>query len=222
MSVKVGKINTERFISENSFKVNKENQNISKIIKRVYSGDMSAFNHIDISYRDHLLNVAFKKNRDRNYAKDLVQDSIKSVLIDMIGGKFNELGEEDAEKAVLSQLFKSVSYMSIAIGSGDVRHKNKFENKTVYLDNYEEEGVTIEDIADESMNRLDEITSSEQLSLIQRAIEHLNHRERRIIEMSFYKRNTIVEIGEELNISKGSVSNYMSYGLGNLRKMLKK
>ena len=222
MTEKIEKLTLDRFIPQKYFKLDKIEQNISEVVSKVYSGDYKAFNSIDVIYRDHLLTIAFRKNKDRNFAKDLVQDALSGLFMDIIEGSFSECSEDSVEQKVLSKLFKKVSFLSSARNSGDRRFANKFENKAVFIESVGDESFSADDIIDDSFNYLDGVSSREEFSMLQIAVDRLKLKRKMAVEMSFYKRMKREDLCEEMGISKRGFHQLISDGISDLRKIMKK
>ena len=222
-STKITAIDFRGFISDEAFKTIKELKDIKNIVLSIQSGDASAFNELDMSYRKHLLAVASRKMDDKNYAKDIVQDVLREALLDIIEDNIPEINSDDFEQQLIGKMFKSLSYKTMEIGSDDRRFKDNFENKTTSIESSveDEEGSSaIESIADDSLDYLGRVTEAEELSGLQRAVELLKGNSRKALELSFYRRMNVREISDELRVSKSTAANLINRGVENLKTIL--
>ena len=152
-STKTQSIDFGRFISDEAFKTIVESTDIKDIVLKTQLGEPSAFNELDLTYRNHLLMVAFRKMDDRNYAKDLVQDVLKETFHNITECNTPDMDSDNFEQEMLGKMFKSLSYKIMVIGSDDRRHKDKFENKAISIESHSDNGnkeevISIENIAD--------------------------------------------------------------------------
>lgn len=224
-STKIQSIDFGGFISDEAFKTVVESTDIKDIVLKTQLGEPSAFNELDLTYRRHLLMIAFRKMEDRNYAKDLVQDVLKETFYNIIEDNTPDIDSDNFEQEMIGKMFKSLSYKMMVIGSDDRRHRDKFENKTVSIEISPEIGgdagsVSIENIPDTSLNQLKEITESERLSEIQRAVEMLKGSSRKAVELSFYHHRTTSDIALDLGVARETAKKILAEGIKNLRKTL--
>ena len=221
---KTPSIDFRGFISDEAFETIVESGNITEIVTKIQNGDSSAFNEIDSTYRNHLLMVAFRKMDDKNYAKDLVQDTIQDLLVDIFEDNIPDIKSEGFEQEMVGKMFKSLTYKTMAIGSDDRRHKNNFENKTVSIeleDKNEKDETALENIVDESLCFFDKITKDEELSGLQCAIESLRASSRRALELSFYHKLNHREIALEIGTTVSTARRLVNSSVEELSKLYK-
>lgn len=221
-STKTQSIDFGGFISDEAFKTVVESTDIKDIVLKTQLGEPSAFNELDLTYRRHLLMVAFRKMDDRNYAKDLVQDVLKETFHSIIEDNNPDIDSDNFEQEMIGKMFKTLSYKIARIGSDDRRHKNDFENKSVSIENesVEVEDSAINSIPDETLNYLDGITESEKFSEVQRAVEALKGLSRKAVELSFYHQRATSDIAKDLMVSRETAKKLIKEGVKNLKKKL--
>ena len=170
------------------------------IFDRVKNDDMLAYEVLFRKYYAILCNYSFKIVKDIDIAEEIIQD-----LFFNIWEKRHEL---EIESSVKSYLFKSAYNKSILF----LRHKSVTEKYERYVRNTE---------------LFDEPDASEELSLkelnevIDKTLEELPERSRKIFSLSRFEGLKYHEIAEKLSLSVKTIEANMGRALKLFRKNIK-
>ena len=153
-------------------------------------------------YRRLVLSVAWHILRDRGEAEDLVQSVFLEVL--QAAAKF------DSAKGTAKSWILQYAY-------------HRGFNRRKYLSlrgitNYSQPFSPVQEPAVSWCNRSFEIAESEQF--IREVLEHLNGKQRRILELAFYEGVSMREAAEITGESFDTVRHHFYRAIGNLRSMI--
>ena len=169
-------------------------------ISNLKRGSYKAFTQIYDEYADSIFSFALRQLRNRNAARDVVQDTFMKLWINR-----NMI---DCSRNLKSFIFSIARYRIIDTLRRQMREP-KFEE---YIEHCAEDPT---DVSPEDI-----IMYEEFLSLVSMAKEKLTPRERQIYELSrdFLLSNS--QIAEKLGISEQTVKNHLSAALHILREAL--
>jgi len=170
----------------------KNNKNISSLKKQ-------DFEEVFKTYFKPLTAFAYKFVKDTDDAKSIVHD----VFIKL----WEKRNDIDTEKSVKSYLYTSVNNRSLNY----IRDHKKFKR-----DDY-----TLENQISKTPNIEEELVSTDVQKKIEKGLNSLNPKVRKIFELSRYEGKKYKEIATEMNLSIKTVETHMSTALKVLREHLK-
>ncbi len=148
-------------------------------------------------FSDNIFRLVNRIVRDRDEAKDLVQDVLVRVLCR--SGKIRD------ESRARAYVFRAAYNAAINHRRDIARHN---EAQTNMADSIERTVLP------------DQIEQAERREMINRAIAGLAERQREALSLRFFAEMTVPEIACVMRISEGSVKVHLSRGLLNLRATL--
>jgi len=178
---------------------------IEGLVEQVIGGDLPAEKELFSRYQEE---VAFFVKRgigkDNPDCDDLIQEILMDFLMNVRKGRYrHELG-------TLGAFLYSIIKNKVL----DYRKGRHFKNRNTFVT------LSPETECSEENSPEQEFITKEQSGLLRRAIGNLDEPYKKILWLYGYKQMKIGEISRELGISEQQVSNYKSYALEKLRKML--
>jgi RNA polymerase sigma-70 factor (family 1) len=170
------------------------------LVKRLQSSDLKAFDIIYDRYSGKLYSFGLKYLRSTAEAEELVQ----SVFLKL----WENHKHLNPDLSFKSYIF-TITYNDIC---KSFRRKN-------YMQNFINEELLQN--TDSSLETEQSIEYQSLLSRVQQIVEKLPERQRIIFKKSREEGKTTKEIAKELNLSSGTIDNYISAALSFLRKQLK-
>jgi len=172
-----------------------------KLIEKLHSGDVEAFDLIYAKYSGKLYAFGLKYLRSTDEAEELVQAVFLKIWENhMIINK---------ELSFKSYLF-TIAYNDICKLFRKRNYQQKFISETLYEDSHSsaaaEEGIDFQSV----------------MERVQQIIDKLPKRQKIIFLKSRQDGKSSKEIAEELNLSPGTVDNYISEALRFIRSRLHK
>ncbi len=167
--------------------------------KNISPLNKASFEELFKTYFKPLTAFAFKFINDIDDAKSIVHDVFMKL--------WEKRDDIDLSKSVKSYLYTSVNNKSLNY----IRDHKKFNREEFVLENQSSKTPNIEE----------ELTSSEVQKKIDRCLNSLNPKVKRIFEMSRYEDKKYKEIAEEMNLSIKTVEAHMTTALKALRENLK-
>jgi len=171
-----------------------------ELVKRLQCSDLEAFDMIYDRYSGKLYSFGLKYLRSTAEAEELVQ----SVFLKL--WENHKLLNPDL--SFKSYIF-TITYNDIC----------KFFRRKNYMQNFINEELLQN--TDSSLETEQSIEYQSLLSRVQQIVEKLPERQRIIFKKSREEGKTTKEIAKELNLSSGTIDNYISAALSFLRKQLK-
>ena len=170
------------------------------IFEKVKKGDIKSFELLFRKYYTILCNYAYKIHKDMDTAEEIVQD-----LFFNIWEKRHSL---TIESSVKSYLFKSTYNRSMLL----MRHKSVKTRYEKYLK--DNNGLTESDASEE-------IVVEELARVIDRTLEELPERSRKIFSLSRFEGLKYQEIAKRLSLSVKTIESNMGKALKLFRKNIK-
>jgi len=171
-----------------------------KYVNGLKQGSYKAFTKIYDEYADSVFGFALRQLRNRNAARDIVQDTFMKLWInrDIIDCSGN-----------LKGLLFSIARYRVIDSLRRQMNEPKFEE---YMEHCADAPT---DISPEDIMMYDEF-----LTIVNAAKKNLKPRERQIYELSRDQHLTNRQIAEELGLSEQTVKNYLSAALRTLRESI--
>ena len=183
----------------------------SELIKKAQHGDRTSFEELIYRYDRSVLSLAYSYTNDQEDAKDIYQDVFLRV--------FKGLKKFEFRSEFSTWLYRITVNVALT-------HKTK-KGKYSYASLDEEQSgpdgetkLTYESIADGSTT--DERAISSDISEnITRAIDKLSPQQKMVFTLKHFEEYKINEIAEMMNISTGTVKNYLFNATIKMREYLK-
>lgn len=169
------------------------------LVIRLINGDEKAFCELYASYKDRLLYFALKFVKSREFAEDIFQDVFTTI--------WQTRRSIDPDASFSSYLYTIV--------------KNRVLNQL--RDQTKEQQIKdkiLSQAIDYTDSTVDHILSNDLKELIERAVEQLTPRQRKIFEMSREGLMSHQEIADTLDISVNTVQQHISSSLKTIRSFL--
>ena len=178
------------------------------LIERALKGEQTAYDKLMKKYYPLIYNLIFRMIFKKEDVEDLVQESFIKA--------FNSLDKFDKQFAFSTWLFKIATNNSI-----DYIRKKKLSTFSIDKEIESEDDDLKFEIPDNDFKPDLPIISSERKELIDRAIETLPTKYRKVIEMRHKEEKEYDEIAKELKIPIGTVKAHIFRGRELLNKYLK-
>lgn len=173
--------------------------NDSELVALLRQGDSLAYTEIYNRYKELLYIFAYRRLRDREEARDLIHELFLSI--------WNKRSALYLHSTLPAYLYISVRNRVIDI----MAHKNLSSRYMQSFENY---------VASGHNNADHHVRHKELASLINREIDNLPSKMRRVFELSRKEYYTRKQIAEELEISEETVKSHMHVALKILRVKL--
>jgi RNA polymerase sigma factor (sigma-70 family) len=165
-----------------------------ELVDQALAGDQKAYAKLMSIYREHVFYLILKMVSNRDDAEDLT--------IEAFGKAFNNLEQYKPQYAFSTWLFRIASNNCI-----DFIRKQK-KNKTISIDQgfAGEDGdeYTI-DIEAEGLNPEEELMKDRRSDEMQRIVQRLEPKYRRLVELRYFEELSYEEISDELEMPMGTV-----------------
>jgi len=171
----------------------------TELIALIKEGDADAFKEVYKRYNQLLYIFAYRKLKQREESKDVVQD--------VFAWLWNQRASIPAQAALGGYLYKSVLNNIYDI----FRHQN-------IVQQWIEQGHHYIDVADERTDYL--IREKDIQALIQKEIDAMPPRMREIYELKRHRYLTVKEIAEELDLSEHTVATQLKRAQKHLKLKL--
>lgn len=182
-----------------------------ELIKKAQHGDMASFEKLIYAYDRNVLSLAYSYTNDQEDAKDVYQDVFLRV--------FKGLKKFEFRSEFSTWLYR----ITVNVALTHKTKKGKFSYASLdeeYTDSEGEIRFAYEAIADNS--RTDERALSSDISEnIKQAIEKLSPQQKMVFTLKHFEEYKINEIAEMMNISTGTVKNYLFNATLKMRDYLK-
>ncbi|MCW0482041.1 RNA polymerase sigma factor [Gaoshiqia sediminis] len=174
-------------------------ENTKQLVKRLKEEDMKAFDILYRQYSERLYSFAFSILKNREDAKEIVQDTFLKL--------WNKRKEIQPNQSLNAYLFTISHNISIDL----IRKRLKDEKYAEYLKTH----VTKEGTETENLFHFNELTYK-----LQEAIQQLPKQRKLIFQMSREEGLSHAEIAKKLNISVKTVENQINLSLKSIRRKL--
>ncbi len=168
-----------------------------KLVTRLKSGDQNAFDFLYRKYHVPLYRNIFKLLRHDENAQDILQD-----VFFCLWEKRDTINDE---KPIANWLFVVSYNKSITFLKKTANHCVVFEE-------------ILSDVSDE---KGDSQVSSDNLALIEEAVERLSPQKKKVFELCKINRKTYEEAAQELGISRYTVKEYLSEAVAGIKSHIK-
>jgi RNA polymerase sigma-70 factor (ECF subfamily) len=153
-------------------------------------------------YRDRLRLFAARRLRDRAMAEDVVQETLKTMLVALRAGRIRE------PAAIAGFAFETVRNLCLHRGRSDQREGKALERLAVSLPPEPDDVLTT-------------VISEERRRAVRAALDRLNEEDRRLLLMTYVDARSSEDIGGELGLSPGAVRVRRHRALQRLRAHLR-
>ena len=182
-----------------------------ELIKNAQHGDMASFEKLIYTYDRNVLSLAYSYTNDQEDAKDVYQDVFLRV--------FKGLKKFEFRSEFSTWLYR----ITVNVALTHKTKKGKYAYASLDEEHTDAEGETrfaYEAIADDSSS--DERAISSDISQnIKQAIEKLSPQQKMVFTLKHFEEYKINEIAEMMNISTGTVKNYLFNATLKMREYLK-
>jgi RNA polymerase sigma-70 factor (ECF subfamily) len=183
----------------------------SELIKKAQHGDRTSFEELIYRYDRSVLSLAYSYTNDQEDAKDIYQDVFLRV--------FKGLKKFEFRSEFSTWLYR----ITVNVALTHKTKKGKYSYASLDEEQLGADGETklaYESIADGSTS--DERAISSDISEnIKRAIEKLSPQQKMVFTLKHFEEYKINEIAEMMNISTGTVKNYLFNATLKMREYLK-
>jgi RNA polymerase sigma-70 factor (ECF subfamily) len=182
-----------------------------ELIKRAQHGDRASFEELIYRYDRSVLSLAYSYSNDQEDAKDIYQDVFLRV--------FKGLKKFEFRSEFSTWLYR----ITVNVALTHKTKKGKYSYASLDEEQSGAEGETklaYESIADD-LTSDERAISSDISENIKRAIEKLSPQQKMVFSLKHFEEYKINEIAEMMNISTGTVKNYLFNATLKMREYLK-
>lgn len=172
----------------------------SVILKRVATGDESAFSELFHHYKQLVYHVAWTYVEDTQIADEILQDVFMSIWKNR--DKINEITDFNAYLYVIAK------NRSLKVLKGIIKDKRRESDRAIYYNNLWEQEF------------LNDYSEKEVQQLLEQALLLLSPQQRNVFELSRMQGMSREEVAMRLNISKATVSVHLTIALRLIRAFL--
>ncbi len=180
------------------------------IMLRVKSGDQSAFEYLVEKYRRPMVNFMYRMAHNSAAAEDLAQEVFLRVYRSREG--------YEASAKFTTWLYRIATNLAMN-HARDTR--NERPEKTVSLDEPDEETGLAMDVPDSTLSAEQAILRRERLAAIRQRVQALPERQRLAVLMHKYQQMDYKQIGEVLKLSESATKSLLFRAYETLREQLK-
>lgn len=178
------------------------------LLKKIKSGDRSAFMLLYDRYWDSLYRFVFIRTKDKEVSEELLQNLWVKIL------ENTDTIQTDESESAKGYLLRHLHYRIL-----DYYNSYKNAPPTLSIDEFDMPSEI--DISDtEYFEILEENEISALLSMIDEVVSQLPSTEQQVYEMRIRQNMSVNETAEALRISNKTVSNKLSKALGEIREQL--
>ena len=183
----------------------------TELINKAQNGDESAFNELICRYDRNVLSIALKYVNDKDDAKDIYQEVFLRV--------FKSLKKFEFRSEFSTWLYRITVNVALTYRT----KKSKYSYASLDEEQTDTDGETrfaYEAIEDNSASD-DRVIGSDISAGIKEAIEKLSPQQKMVFSLKHFEEYKIKEIAEMMNISEGTVKNYLFNATIKMREYLK-
>jgi RNA polymerase sigma-70 factor, ECF subfamily len=182
-----------------------------ELIKNAQHGDMASFEKLVYQYDQNVLSLAYSYINNQDDAKDIYQEVFLRV--------FRHLKNFEFRSEFSTWLYRIT--VNVALTYKTKKHKYSYASIDEEITNGEGETKSIYE-ALENDSTSDEKAISSDISLnIKEAIERLSPQQKMVFTLKHFEEYKIKEIAEMMNLSDGTVKNYLFNATIKMREYLK-
>lgn len=176
------------------------------LLKKIKTGDRTAFMTLYERYWDSLYSFVFVRTRDKEVAEELLQNLWVKIL------ENTESIQTDEQETAKGYLLRYLHYRVL-----DYYNSSKITSSNINIDDSEDR---IDMIDTEYFEILEESEISALFTMIDQVVSQLSTTEQKVYDMRIRKNMSVNETAEALGISNKTVSNKLSKTLSEIREQL--
>ena len=182
----------------------------AEIMLKVKAGDDTAFEFLVQKYRRPIVSFMYRMAHNSAVAEDLAQEVFLRI--------YRSRGNYEASAKFTTWLYRIATNLGMN-HARDTRHERS--EKTVSLDEPDEESGRTPDLADGVPNAEENILRRERLAAIRQRVEALPERQRLAVVMHKYQQMDYRQIAEVLKLSESATKSLLFRAYETLREQLK-
>lgn len=176
------------------------------LLKKIKTGDRTAFVTLYERYWDSLYSFVFVRTRDKEVAEELLQNLWVKIL------ENTESIQTDEQETAKGYLLRYLHYRVL-----DYYNSSKITSSNINIDDSED---PIDMTDTEYFEILEESEISALFTMIDQVVSQLSTTEQKVYDMRIRKNMSVNETAEALGISNKTVSNKLSKTLSEIREQL--
>lgn len=176
------------------------------LLKKIKTGDRTAFMTLYERYWDSLYSFVFVRTRDKEVAEELLQNLWVKIL------ENTESIQTDEQETAKGYLLRYLHYRVL-----DYYNSSKMTSSNINIDD-SEDPVDMTDT--EYFEILEESEISALFAMIDQVVSQLSTTEQKVYDMRIRKNMSVNETAEALGINNKTVSNKLSKTLSEIREQL--
>jgi RNA polymerase sigma-70 factor (ECF subfamily) len=176
------------------------------LLKKIKTGDRTAFMTLYERYWDSLYSFVFVRTRDKEVAEELLQNLWVKIL------ENTESIQTDEQETAKGYLLRYLHYRVL-----DYYNSSKITSSNINIDDSE---APIDMTDTEYFEILEESEISALFTMIDQVVSQLSTTEQKVYDMRIRKNMSVNETAEALGISNKTVSNKLSKTLSEIREQL--
>jgi RNA polymerase sigma-70 factor (ECF subfamily) len=180
------------------------------VMLRVKTGDESAFTYLVEKYRRPMVSFMYRMCHNPAAAEELAQEVFLRV--------YRSRGGYEPSAKFSTWLYRIATNLAVN-HARDTRHERP--EKTVRLDEPDQETGTTPDLADGSLTAEEQMLRRERLAAIRRKVEALPERQRLAVIMHKYQQMGYRQIADVLKLSESGTKSLLFRAYETLREQLK-
>ncbi len=182
-----------------------------ELIKKAQHGDMASFEKLIYTYDRNVLSLAYSYINDQEDAKDIYQDVFLRV--------FKGLKNFEFRSEFSTWLYRIT--VNVALTHKTKKNKYSYASLDEELTNADGETQLVHEAIADSSNSDERAISSEISENVTQAIEKLSPQQKMVFTLKHFEEYKIKEIAEMMNLSEGTVKNYLFNATLKMREYLK-
>lgn len=180
------------------------------VMLRVKAGDESAFTYLVHKYRRPLIGFMYRLCRNPATAEELAQEVFLRV--------YRSRTSYEVSAKFSTWLYRIATNLAVN-HARDTRHERP--EKTVRLDEPDQETGTTPDLADESLSAEEQLMKRERLAAIRNKVDALPERQRLAVMMHKYQQMNYRQIAAVMKLSESATKSLLFRAYETLREQLK-
>jgi len=182
----------------------------AEVMLRVKAGDDAAFEYLVQKYRRPMIGFMYRMAHNAAVAEDLAQEVFLRV--------YRSREKYEASAKFSTWLYRIATNLAVNHARDS---RNERPERTVSIDEPDEEtGLTV-DVADGSMNAEETILRRERLTAIRKRVQELPERQRVAVLMHKYQQMDYRQIAQVLKLSESATKSLLFRAYETLRTQLK-
>ncbi|MFZ1918042.1 MAG: sigma-70 family RNA polymerase sigma factor [Terriglobales bacterium] len=187
-----------------------EGSSDADVMLRVKAGDDSAFSYLVQKYRRPLVGFMYRLCHNPATAEELAQEVFLRV--------YRSRSSYEASAKFSTWLYRIATNLAVN-HARDTRHERP--EKTVRLDEPDQETGTTPDLADESLTAEEQLLRKERLAAIREKVNALPERQRLAVMMHKYQQMDYRQIAAVMKLSESATKSLLFRAYETLREQLK-